>query len=85
MGGVDRFDQYTFYYKNDTKGYKKYDRLTYHILDMMMNNSFLLYKESSVIDNKSHIAHCEFIRHVIKILLKDEKENRNIMETKREL
>ncbi|KAL3218436.1 hypothetical protein MRX96_005942 [Rhipicephalus microplus] len=44
MGGVDRADQLLAFYRNDLKTKKWYKRVVFHLLDLAVVNSWLLYR-----------------------------------------
>ncbi|KAL3209852.1 hypothetical protein MRX96_037661 [Rhipicephalus microplus] len=44
MGGVDRADQLLAFYRNDLKTKKWYKRVVFHLLDLAIVNSWLLYR-----------------------------------------
>ncbi|KAL3229427.1 hypothetical protein MRX96_023610 [Rhipicephalus microplus] len=44
MGGVDRADQLPAFYRNDLKTKKWYKRVVFHLLDLAIVNSWLLYR-----------------------------------------
>jgi len=46
MAGVDLFDQFCSYYMPDHRSYRKYFRITVHILEMIVINSYILYRET---------------------------------------
>jgi hypothetical protein len=45
MGGVDKADMYLAIYRNELKTVKMYKKLFYHLLDMIINNSYIISKE----------------------------------------
>ena len=69
MGGVDRFDQYLSYYCTDRRSSKRYYRICVSILDMMLINSYILYKESSIAKKMSYLPLLMYKKTVIRSML----------------
>lgn len=44
MGGVDRSDQMTSYYSSPRKTIRWYKKVIFHMLDLAVYNTFMLYK-----------------------------------------
>ena len=77
MAGVDLFDQLCSYYMPDHKSYKKYFRIIVHILEMMVINSYILYRETYIIKKLKYLQLYEYKKLVIRHLvshLREEKE-----------
>lgn len=47
MGGVDRLDQHLSYYSSEHKTIKWYVKLSFHIIEIMLSNSYALYRRYS--------------------------------------
>lgn len=65
MAGVDRCDQLTSYYSCPRKSIRWYKKVIFHLLDVTVVNSFLLYRELT----KSKMSLLQFREAVIKGLL----------------
>ena len=48
MGGVDKADQYISYYRIHIRSKKWYHRLFFHLIDMILVNSWLLYRKDAI-------------------------------------
>ncbi|KAH9375166.1 hypothetical protein HPB48_017118 [Haemaphysalis longicornis] len=71
MGGVDRADQLLSFYHNELKTKKWYKRIVFHLLDLAVVNSWLLYR--AVKDSEIQLA--EFKVQVAFGLMKSEKSH----------
>ncbi|KAL3195152.1 hypothetical protein MRX96_045740 [Rhipicephalus microplus] len=71
MGGVDRADQLLSFYRNELKTKKWYKRIIFHLLDLAVVNSWLLYR--AVKDSEIQLA--EFKLQVAFGLMKSEKSH----------
>lgn len=67
MGGVDRQDQLMAYYPCDRKSLRWYTKLGLHVLQMLMLNSFLLFKKFT----KSKMSLYDFRLSIIESLVPD--------------
>jgi hypothetical protein len=56
MGGVDRFDQKASYNSIDLKSKLPYMRVVMHLLEVAINNSFLIFMNSASIANKKKFS-----------------------------
>lgn len=65
MSGVDRCDQFTSYYSCPRKSVRWYKKVIFHLLDISVINSYLLYKEIT----KSKISILNFRELLIRGLL----------------
>lgn len=57
MGGVDRVDQLLSYYSSDHRSLKWYKKLSFHIMEMMMLNSYFLYRSFSNVTKRVDLYH----------------------------
>jgi hypothetical protein len=69
MSGVDIFDQYCSYYMPDHRSYRKYFRITIHILEMMLVNSYILYRETLKAKSMKYIQMYEYRKKVIRYMV----------------
>ncbi|KAK3889423.1 hypothetical protein Pcinc_006587 [Petrolisthes cinctipes] len=63
MGGVDLCDQMISYYRTFFGSKKYYHRLFFHLIDLAVVNSWMLYRrdaESLKVKQQSQLPHCEF-------------------------
>ncbi len=61
MGGVDKTDQYGFYYSFDCKSVKWWRKLMFWLLEVAIVNSYILYRETVV----SPSSHADYRRQVV--------------------
>lgn len=66
MGGVDKFDQLIKYYTMKRKTNRWTQRFTTHIFEILLHNSYVLYKLSQ---NDSKKTHYDFVEIIISFLL----------------
>lgn len=66
MAGVDRADQLTSYYSSPRKTIRWYKKVVFHLLDLTVLNSYILYKKAT---NKK-ITFLEFRNQLIRSLVK---------------
>ena len=81
MGGVDQYDQMIKSYFSNRKSLKWTKKLTVYLFNLIIHNSYILYKEFSTEQNKLKSSLC-FRKQVVKILLsvenkKSEEEEKN--------
>ena len=67
MGGVDKSDQMLSYYGFNHKTLKWTNRVAFHLLDLAIVNSYILYKLST--QQKKHMTHSQFRIDIAKNLL----------------
>lgn len=66
MAGVDRTDQLTSYYSSPRKTIRWYKKIMFHLLDLTVLNSYILYKKGT----NRKIPMLEFRNELIKSLIK---------------
>ena len=67
MGGVDKFDQMIKYYPLKRKTNRWPNRFTMHIMQILLHNSYVLYKEFFIGQKLDHFDfHCSFIDYLLK-------------------
>lgn len=91
MGGVDLHDQLMAYYRMSFRSKKYYQRLIFHMIDMTVINSWLLYKREArhlEIPKRKEMSLCEFKLKIADSLLlggkskgKKRKGSNNVIES----
>lgn len=66
MGGVDKFDQMIKYYPLKRKTNRWPNRFTLHIIQLLLHNSYVLYKKYFAGPKLDHFDyHCEIIDYLL--------------------
>ena len=75
MGGVDHFDALCANYKQDRRMFGRYDRIKIHILEMIMANSYIMYKDDAERKkSKKVFTNLDFRKIVLRFLVGDYRE-----------
>lgn len=74
MGGVDKYDQMLKSYYNERKNKKWSNKLAIYLVNMMLHNSYIVYKHFSN-EPKKIKKHLGYRKNIIKYLLKNSKED----------
>ncbi|KAG0436652.1 PiggyBac transposable element-derived protein 4 [Dictyocoela muelleri] len=74
MGGVDKFDQMIKYYPLKRKTNRWTQKFTIHIFDLLIHNSYVLYKKYS---KSKPLSHYDYIEKIIMNLIERSKVNKN--------
>lgn len=78
MGGVDKFDYYLGHYCSSLITDRRTFRFSTYIIDLLVHNSYILYKREFYADDKSSNLHTEYIFSAIKWLIGVEEEDQNL-------
>ena len=80
MKGVDKSNQLISYYEINRKTYKWWKRIFYHLIDVTIVNSFIIYKKINNTSITQKNYRLEIVREIIKkynITICDIKPNQN--------
>jgi len=78
MDGVDSFDQLSSYYIPNLKSKRWYMKAFFHLLEISIMNSYIIYSNICQKANKKSIDHLSFRKEIIRGLIQDTHENKKI-------
>ena len=81
MRGVDHFDHLSSNYCPDIRSKRWYIKVFYHLLEISVINSYILYKQICQRDNTKFLTHLEYRKEIIRELLKDVRDQKLISTT----
>jgi hypothetical protein len=71
MGGVDTFDQLSSYYTPQMKSRQWYIKVFYHLLEIAIIYSYIIYKQTSASLKLKILSHSEYRKEIIRALVYD--------------
>ena len=81
MGGVDTWDQISSYYVPDIKSRRWYVKVFYHLIEIAISNSYVIYHQILQKANKTPLTRLGYRQAIIRELVKDQREQKNTPST----
>ena len=82
MAGVDIFDQKAVYYGIQLRSHRWYVKIFFHLLEISMINSYIIYQNVCKEANVKFMSHLEFRMDIIRDLLQDLRDELGLKSTK---